>query len=565
MSSGAPTTPTEPALPPAPRQDARPRQAARVAVAIRWAVVLSWLVASVVPASAQSSSRAVGGTVTEIVIKGNRSIPVEEIRAKLKTRVGREYNQRFIDEDVQKLLSTSWFADVQPYYAKDPKKPDGLIVTFEVSELPVLRAVEFRNMTKLKLKEVEESTGLKVGNRADFLKCQMAVGQIQRMYADKGYEWAAVRLLEGGKPGDTRAIYEIFEGPKCRLVDVTFTGNSFVSGEVLRTKTASKRAILGLGGTFHRDDMEEDARKLREYYQSQGFFEVKVRPVVRRDANMGDVRVEFVIWEGTQFKVRNIRFEGNKLINSATLRNGLVMHSGKPFSDDLREADRKNLQGKYGAIGCIDAQVGIEREYADPEKSPGVVDLVYRIDEGVPYRLGRLIFKGNSRTLDAVLRREANMAGLVPGEPIDAQRIEKFEQRLKNLKYFSGGGGPGGQGKPIEIKLVNRRPADDPFGGSIDIEAEPARRLPRRRPAPAPERRRGPRTSPAATVARAAGPRPRPGGSRPARPRSRRRGPSRPAARRRRPATPWPRRSTAVPATSSPRRSTPLSARWRPR
>jgi outer membrane protein insertion porin family len=400
------------------------------------------------------------GTVTEVRVVGAKSVPEDKIRAQLRTRPGREYNERVIEEDVSRLIGTRWFSDVRPFYKKDPAR-DGLIVTFRVVELPVVEAVEFRGMTKLKVKDVEESTGLKAGARADHTKAILAAQQIERMYADKGYEWADVRLLEGDKPGQTKIVFEVFEGPKCRLRSIGFTGNAFASSGVLRTKVGSRTAILGIGGVYHRDEIDEDARKLRDYYHDQGFFEAKVRPVVRPDANMGDLRVEFVIWEGVQFKVREIRFEGNKYLTESQLREGLVLHSGKPFQHSLKEADLKNLQTKYGTIGCIDARVDIERKYADPEKAPGVVDLVYRIDEGVPYRLGNLIVQGNERTMDAVVRREANMAGLVPGEPIDLQRIEKFKQRLGNLRYFATT--PDNNQKPIDVRLVNRRPADQPF------------------------------------------------------------------------------------------------------
>lgn len=428
-------------------------------------LVASLLTGRTATARAQGPARGPSGTVAEVRIEGNTSISTEQIRTKIRTRAGRDYDENLVEEDVTRLSNTKWFSDVQVFYKKAPGTADGLIVTFRVAELPVLREVVFKGMTRLKLKEVEESTGLKAGARADFVKNQMAVNQIQRMYADKGFEWAEVRLIEGGKPGDTRAVFEIFEGPKCRLAAIEFTGNSYVSDGVLKTKITSRTAILGIGGLYHKDDVDEDARKLREYYQGQGFFEVNVRPVVHREANMGDLRVEFVIWEGVQFQVRNLKFEGNKLLDEAKLREGLLMHSGKPFSDDLREIDRKNLLTKYGAIGCIDAQIQIERQYADPEKEPGVVDLVYRIEEGNPFVLGKLVVKGNSRTLDAVIRREANMAGLVPGEPIDAQRLDKFKARLGNLKYFASSPD---QGKPIDVRLVNRRPGDQPYGPNLN-------------------------------------------------------------------------------------------------
>ena len=402
------------------------------------------------------------GQVSEVKVVGNQSIPLDDIMAKIRTRAGRPYDERTVEEDVARLVATKWFGEVRPFWKKSPDNPETIVVTFRVTELPVLREIEFRGLTKLKRKEVEDSTGLKAGSRADHIKNQLEAQHIKRLYADKGYEWADVRLIEGGKPGDTRAIYEIFEGPKCKIRSVSFTGNSYVNGSLLQTKIGSRSSILGIGGTFRREELEDDVRKLYDYYHDQGFFEVKVKPVVRPEANMGDLNIEFVIWEGIQFKVRDISFDGNKLLSEEELRKGLVLHSNLPFKHDTKETDLKAIQSKYGNVGCIDAQVIIEKKYADPETSPGVVDLVYKIEEGSPYRLGRLIFKGNDHTMDAVLRREANMAGLVPGEPIDLQRVDKFKQRLGNLRYFASSPD---QGKAIDIKMVNKRPADEPFGG----------------------------------------------------------------------------------------------------
>ncbi len=420
--------------------------------------VLAWLIA---PGAASAQTSGPKGVVSEVKIVGNKSIPLDDIMAKVHTRAGRDYDERTIEEDVARLVATKWFGEVRPFWKKDPEKPEAFIVTFRISELPILREVEFRGLTKLKKKEIEDSTGLKPGSRADHIKNQLEAQHIKRLYADKGYEWADVRLVEGGKPEDTRAIFEIFEGPKCKVNSITFTGNSYVNAALLQTKIGSKTAIFGIGGTFRRDDLDEDVRKLYDYYHDQGFFEVKIKPVVRPEANMGDLKVEFVIWEGTQFKVRDISFEGNKLLTQEDLRKGLVLHSNLPFKQDVKESDLKAIQSKYGNIGCIDAQVIIEKRYADPETSPGVVDLVYKIEEGSPYRLGRLVFKGNDHTMDAVLRREANMAGLVPGEPIDLQRVDKFKQRLGNLRYFSM---TPDQGKAIDIKMVNKRPSSEPFG-----------------------------------------------------------------------------------------------------
>ena len=405
------------------------------------------------------------GIVTEVQIIGNTTIPEEQIRRKIQTRPGREMDPVVIEADQRALNETKWFTNfgVKVSYKKDPKRPaDGIIVIFEVTEMPVLKTVEFRGRTKIKEKELIESTGLKPGARADHIRNQLAVAQIRQLYQEKGYELVEVTLIEGGKPGDRNAIFQIFEGPKCRVTSISFTGNSFASDATLRTKISTRPVLLGvIRGKYHREAVEDDARKLREYYQGQGFFEVKVTPVTRPTDSVGDLHLEFVIWEGVQYKVRNIKFEGNKLIPTEQLREGMVMHSGQPFSDELREADRKKLEEKYGEIGCIDAQIEAERRYADPEHQPGVIDLVYHIQEGEPYLLGHLFIRGNARTKDSVLRREAEMAGLVPGEPLNLTRVETYKKRLVNLRYFVV---DPSMGKPIDIQIVNRRPHNQPYG-----------------------------------------------------------------------------------------------------
>ena len=68
---------------------------------------------------------------------------------------------------------------------------------------------------------------------------------------------------------------------------------------------------------------------------------------------------------------------------------------------------------------------------------------------------------GNDRTKDKVIRREAVMAGLLPGEVLDKNRIEIFRRRLMGLGYFMN---DPQQGKQIKIEIVRQRPSDQPYG-----------------------------------------------------------------------------------------------------
>lgn len=455
--------PAAPRMAPPARAAAQPSLSAIVALALLLLLLLPPRAGAAIPE----------GPVTRVRIEGNSSITEDQIRAKLKSRPGRPLHQDIVEADIKALHATKWFSDAKAFYDPDPNGK-GYILIFQVTEMPVLKAVEFRGRSKVSLKDLEENTGLKAGARADRVRTLAAVRQIRQLYEDKGYELAEVKLIEGGKDGDVRVVFEIFEGPKFQVGGIAFEGNTVFPDATLRTKIGSRPPILGLAfGKYHKEGPEEDARKLVDYYHGLGYFEAKVTPVVRAGAHPGDLRLTFVISEGVQYKVREIRFEGNQKLATAALREGLVLHSGQPFSDALRTLDAASLRSKYSRIGCIDIQIAPEPTFT---ATPGVVDLVYKVEEGDQYILGKIEIKGNARTREKVIRREFVQSGLLPGEPLDGTRIEGAKQRLGNLQYFVTAPD---QGKPIEIKIVNRRPPDQPYGevAAPDLDAVVRTRL----------------------------------------------------------------------------------------
>jgi outer membrane protein insertion porin family len=398
------------------------------------------------------------GLIARIEFEGNATITPDKIKPKLLSRVGQRLNQDNVEADLKTLVGTHWFSHVRYYLDESPPKSGKWALIFVVREMALLTRVEFRGRTKIRLKEIEDTTELKAGNRADPTRTRLAVSQIQRLYQEKGYDLASVTLLEGGNVGDTKIVIEIFEGPKVKVHSIDFVGNHFASAATLKTHIGTRKPILGLFGKYHSDMLGEDTQKLIEYYQSQGFFEAKVTPVTRAGTEPGQVDLTFVVSEGTRYRVRNLIIEGNTKIKTEKLTDNLELHSGKPFMMKVKEADKNRMLLKYGEIGCIDAQIVSEPRFTN---ELGVVDLVYKIEEHEPYMLGELRIQGNARTKDKVIRREAVMAGLLPGEVLDKNRMILFERRLKQLGYFMN---DPNQGKQIKIEIVDRRPQDKPYG-----------------------------------------------------------------------------------------------------
>jgi outer membrane protein insertion porin family len=440
-------------------------RAAGPGAAIR-AVLLTSIVALLASGADPISARAAvekfpEGTISKIEFEGNATITPDKIKPKLLSRVGQPLSQDKVEADLKSLMGTRWFSDVTYYLDESPPKSGKYTLIFALREMTLLTKVEFRGRKGIRLKEIEDATDLKAGKRADPARTQLAVSQIQRLYQEKGYDLASVTLLEGGKPGDTKIVIEIFEGPKVKISSINFEGNTFASDATLRTHITTRKPILGLFGKYHRDLLDDDRQKLIDYYYANGFFEVRVSPVTRTGANPGNIDLTFVISEGIQYKVRNVIIEGNSKIKTDVLRKDLELHSGKPFVMAVREADKNRMYIKYGEIGCIKAQIDCEPRFTN---QLGVVDLVYKIEEHEPFLLAELRIEGNGRTKDKVIRREAVMAGLLPGEVLDKNRIEIFRRRLMALGYFMN---DPQKGKQIKIDIVGERPKDQPYTDSV--------------------------------------------------------------------------------------------------
>ena len=202
---------------------------------------------------------------------------------------------------------------------------------------------------------------------------------IYRLYKEKGYGLAEVELIEGGNFGDTKVVMQIFEGPKIKLGSIHFVGCQFATPAMLRSQIAAKRPINDFSGKHDRDLIDECRQKLIEYYQGQGFFDARVRPLTRSGKDPGEIELTFVVHEGIRYSVRRVIIQGNSQLKTEKLMDGLELHSGKPFLLTVRDADKNRILTRYStAIGCIGTEISVEPRFTG---QPGVVDLLYKINE----------------------------------------------------------------------------------------------------------------------------------------------------------------------------------------
>ena len=162
------------------------------------ACAIAIVVGAVMSTRAQAQEKFPDGPISKIEFEGNATITPDKIKPKLLSRIGQPLDQDRVEADLKTLMGTKWFSDVRYYLEESPPKSGKYALIFVVREMPLLTKVEFPGRKSIRLKEIEDTTGLKVGNRADPTRTRLAVGQILRLYQEKGYDLASVTLKEGG-------------------------------------------------------------------------------------------------------------------------------------------------------------------------------------------------------------------------------------------------------------------------------------------------------------------------------------------------------------------------------
>ena len=447
-----------------------PRQAFAIALATASAVALLNLAAPIAAAQQLPPPRDLsvagdlrGRTVEGVRVVGNQQILTSTILNVVQTREGDRFDPQTVQEDYQRIFGLRRFANVE---AKVEPTKTGVIVIFEVIEQKQIKEIVINkppsDISDATLRGVIE---LDVGQAIDPFRINQSRRAIEEFYRSKNYPQASVSVdIEQVKKTGALA-FNIVEGPRVRIRNITFIGNRTFSASKLKDQIRSRTYIwLFRDGVYDPDTVEDDIAALRKFYQDKGFFDARVGRKIIVSPDQKEVQIDFVIDEGVRYRIDKITFEGNSAVSEATLRDKLRLVEGQPYEQELIDRDIRKIVRDYGPLGYIYQPGSTDPEYLRIESKPvfrlepGTVGLVYTISEGKPFRIGQILPRGNSRTQDKVILRELRVA---PGELYDSGKVQDATDRLRALPLFS----------QVRVTPVG----DDPESRDLLIEVEEAR------------------------------------------------------------------------------------------
>ena len=353
---------------------------------------------------------------------------------------------------IKSLHRTGLFSDVE--IIETDREPGGIYLKIVVQEQPRLEGFEIHGTKRSHRKDLEEEITLLRGYAVTESSLAQARNTIQRYYDDKGY-WYTDIEIEKSQPDTVRnrvtVHFNIDPGERLEVKEITFDGNEEFTDRKLRKeldeinedrwwKFFSKKL-------FKEEDFETAKENLRDFYGEHGFLDFRVTsdsvytfPYTQHrllflETPAEGIKVNLTVDEGPQYKVRDIRWEGNTVYNDERLTEVLGFEKGdifnqKKFQDKIQFSQQgTDITSLYRDIGYLFFRVEPEIEVVGEDS----VDLNMNIYEDEIAYIEEVSFSGNNKTHDDVVRRTLRT---VPGQKYSQQAIVRTIRELGQLGYF---------------------------------------------------------------------------------------------------------------------------------
>ena len=400
----------------------------------RFALSIVLAAAAAVFANAAFGPRAAlaqeGAVIRTIKVTGNSLIEPETVKSRLTFSPGQRYEARKADQSVKALFATGWFSDVHIKF-------EGGTVTVSVAENPLVNRVVFEGNKDIKAEDLTKEVQIKPRQPLVRGRVQLEVQRILDLYRRQGHYAAQVdpKII---KLDHNRAdlVFEIREGPETKVASINFMGNRSFSDAALRgvisTSETGLLDFLKSGTVYDPDRINMDRDLLRRFYLKNGFADMRVLSVAAdTDKDGKGFFVTFSIEEGPRYTFGAIELQVKlSALNAGSLKAKITAQPGDIYNAELADKTVEALTLAAAQMGEPFAQV---RPRVDRDPVRRTISVTYVIEEGARVFIDRIGIVGNSRTLDAVVRREFRIA---EGDAYSKVLVEAGRQRLIKLRYF---------------------------------------------------------------------------------------------------------------------------------
>ncbi len=384
-----------------------------------------------------------------ISVQGNRRVDAETIRG-YASRGGSS------DDIRRELLGTGLFSEVSV-------SRRGSQTVISVRENNAINNVAFEGNRRLKSEFLQgEVQSRSRGPISDSL-IAADVQKIRELYRRAGYGTTAVTSRLVALPnGRSDVVFTINESGKTGVLEINFSGNTEYGDSRLKgLMSTTEMNLLSWFKTtdvYDPDRIAADLELVRRFYLRNGYADFRV---VSSDASFSAERggyiVNVAVEEGQRYRVSGVQISSRlRDVDGDSLRRVVSTNEGDIYNAEAVERSLSALTVEVARRGYAFTQV---RPSGQRDPATGTVSINYVVDEGPRVFVERINVRGNSRTLDEVIRREFDLG---EGDAYNRVYIDRAERRLNNLGFFS------------RVRITNEPgSAPDRVIVNVDVEDKP--------------------------------------------------------------------------------------------
>jgi outer membrane protein insertion porin family len=252
---------------------------------------------------------------------------------------------------------------------------------------------------------------------------QNAVKFLQGRFGKDHYLGARIALVSTKyNPHTNRADlrFEITRGSRTEIK---------IAGAHVWGRTQKKIIPMYQENTVDPDLVFEGQQNLASYFQSKGFFDVKVQSHTEKQPT--GVNVVYQVSKGKRGKVKSVEFHGNHRFDDDDLQSHVSIKKPRKvmfwthgnFSDQLLRKSVKNLESLYQAAGYSKATVT-----PNVIRKGGDIQVSFQIQEGERDIVESLEVEGNHSIPESQLSPKG--LTLTPGKPYSTQLLNKDRDQI---------------------------------------------------------------------------------------------------------------------------------------
>ncbi|HVI54175.1 MAG TPA: outer membrane protein assembly factor BamA [Luteibacter sp.] len=370
--------------------------------------------------------------VSDIRIDGLTRIAQGTVLSYLPIEKGETLSDEKAQAAIRALYQTKFFSDVEI-------ERQGDILVIKVTERPAIAKLTLRGNKDIKeddLRKGLKEIGLSEGETFDRLSLDRVQQELIRQYYNRGkYN---VSVIPHVTPLDRNRVaidIEIREGKAAKIKEINVVGNKAFTDKAIRegfeSNTSNWLSWYSKDDQYSREKLSGDLEKLSNYYMNRGYADFGVDSTqVAISPDKRAMYIDASVKEGEVYTVSDVKLLGELILPEDTLRKLVYIHKGDTFN-------RAAIEASTDAIKAILANIGYAFAKVTPvpklDKDKRTADLTLFIEPGKRVYVRRVVFQGNTRTEDEVLRREMRQ---LEGAWYSQGAIDRSKTRLQRLGYF---------------------------------------------------------------------------------------------------------------------------------